>query len=400
VPSYFPGTVDIEQASIVHVGAAEERSGVDFPLELVTTARVSGVVTTADGQPARDAQMQLVPRLPPTFTSDLPMLPVISLGMAATAVPILSDGTFSAPSVAPGAYVLTARGSDTTVAAPDDTAAAGRGGRGGRVGGPGALTLWAARDVVVTGADVPGLVLTLRHGMTVSGRVVVTGGEGDVSSGAPALTSVRVALTAAENSSAAARMSSDVANVDATGAFVIRDVVPGRYRVRVLTGQAAGRRGGGAATGAPGWRVASASLGERDGLDLPFDVPTDRNISDVVIRLTPRLAEITGQLRDAAGGGASGYVMVAFSSDRRYWGTANRRMPPAASTDADGRFRFSDLPAGEYFIAAATDLDEDDLRDPRALALLSEHASRVTVAEGDTKVQDFKIGGLDNLPSN
>jgi hypothetical protein len=68
-------------------------------------------------------------------------------------------------------------------------------------------------------------------------------------------------------------------------------------------------------------------------------------------------------------------------------------MPPPTATPRDGTFRISNLPAGDYFVLVATDIDPDTLHDPAALEVLAPQAMRVTLADGEKKVQDLKIGG-------
>jgi hypothetical protein len=50
------------------------------------------------------------------------------------------------------------------------------------------------------------------------------------------------------------------------------------------------------------------------------------------------------------------------------------------------------LPAGEYFIAALTDLEPGESNDPTLLAQLASAASKVTLRDGATTTQDFRIG--------
>jgi hypothetical protein len=54
---------------------------------------------------------------------------------------------------------------------------------------------------------------------------------------------------------------------------------------------------------------------------------------------------------------------------------------------------FADLPAGEYYIAALTDLDPVDWQTPASLDQAVPFAIKVRLAEGEKKVQDLKIGG-------
>jgi hypothetical protein len=52
---------------------------------------------------------------------------------------------------------------------------------------------------------------------------------------------------------------------------------------------------------------------------------------------------------------------------------------------------FTDLPAGEYFIAALTDLDPAEWQDPAFLDQIAPAAIKVTLAEGEKKRTDIRI---------
>jgi hypothetical protein len=51
------------------------------------------------------------------------------------------------------------------------------------------------------------------------------------------------------------------------------------------------------------------------------------------------------------------------------------------------------LPAGEYYVGAVTTLDLEDLFDPLFLQQIVPIAFRITLAEGETRQQDLKLGG-------
>ena len=66
---------------------------------------------------------------------------------------------------------------------------------------------------------------------------------------------------------------------------------------------------------------------------------------------------------------------------------------PQARPGNDGKYIVRNLPAGEYFVAALTDLAPGDTSDPAFLAQVAASAAKVTVTDGATTVQAFKIGG-------
>ena len=376
---YYPGTADIAAATTVKVGPNEEKAGVDFALQLVPTAEMSGAIVPLDGQPPARVQVQLLPR-DSMVQADDPVLGNLAGLSLAPFIRVQPDGTFKASSVAPGQYTILVRAADRSVAPSGITPDAV--GPLGRLGGAGPLTLWATQDVTVNGRDISGMTLNLQPGMTVSGRVTsdLTG------KAAFDFTRLAVSLTAVDQVGSLAPMP-----VEADGAFRLSGVVPGRYRLNV-SANADGRRGG-APSGGSAWSVASAFVAGHDAIDLPFHVQPGENVADATIKLTSALGEISGTLRDAAGQPAHDYVIVVFSADRAYWTTTGRRMPSPTATSRDGTFRLSNLPAGEYFAVAATDIDPDTLHDPVALEVLSAQAVRITLANGEKKVQDFQIGG-------
>ena len=61
---------------------------------------------------------------------------------------------------------------------------------------------------------------------------------------------------------------------------------------------------------------------------------------------------------------------------------------------ATGKFRFANLLPGEYYIAALTDFEPNDYYNPTFLEqVASAGAIKITVGEGEKKIQDLKISG-------
>ena len=89
---------------------------------------------------------------------------------------------------------------------------------------------------------------------------------------------------------------------------------------------------------------------------------------------------------------ASDFFVVVLPADRRYWSQQSRRIG-SARPDATGKFIFRGLPAGDYRIAATTDLIPGDLSDASALTALLNQSTPVTLALGEKRTFDLKIGG-------
>jgi hypothetical protein len=58
-PVYYPGTTIPASATTVALNVGEERAGVDFQLQLVATAIVSGTVVSPDGRVPQGTQITL-----------------------------------------------------------------------------------------------------------------------------------------------------------------------------------------------------------------------------------------------------------------------------------------------------------------------------------------------------
>jgi hypothetical protein len=117
--TYYPGTVDPGRAVLVSVRAGEEAAGIDFAMQGLQTARITGRVIGPDGRPAANVRLG------------------ITAAGSSSSRP-LTDGSFVLAGVAPGELTLVA-----TV--------------------PGSA-LSATRTVVVAGQDISDVVLLLQAG--------------------------------------------------------------------------------------------------------------------------------------------------------------------------------------------------------------------------------------------
>jgi hypothetical protein len=60
--------------------------------------------------------------------------------------------------------------------------------------------------------------------------------------------------------------------------------------------------------------------------------------------------------------------------------------------DVDGRYAVADLPPGEYFLNALSDVDPDDWLVPAFLETLVPSSIRITIGDGEKKVQNLRVG--------
>ncbi len=381
---YYPGTTVPAEAGQVTLAAGQELTGVDLSMRLVATARIEGVIMGADGRPSANSMVLVLP-------AD------INAVVGSRNVSTAADGKFTITNVAPGRYTLTARGGqpgqvtmgDRMVFIPAPPGAAGGGPPPGAPPPPpppppppgvSAPTLYAEQEIDVSGEDIAGLSLTLQPGMTVSGRVVFESKNGATP---PAeMRQMRVFLTSA----AVNRISMGVpgGQLTETGTFTIEGVPPGQYRFASMLAPMG--------AGASGWTLKAAMVGGRDALDTPLEVRPGSPIEGVTITYTDVVNEISGTLSDGKGKPISDLSILVFTTDRTQWGSSSsRRLRPAIQPSSDGKFRITGLPAGEYYLGVVTDLEPSDWQDPAFLEQLSAAAIKLTLAEGEKKVQDIKL---------
>jgi hypothetical protein len=137
------------------------------------------------------------------------------------------------------------------------------------------------------------------------------------------------------------------------------------------------------------WKLRSVKADGRELLDSGIVGP-EVGLTNVIVTLSDKRTEIAGALQSASGQPVSDYYVVAFSTDRANWRQGswrNASVRPATN----GRFIIPDLPAGEYFLAALTDLDPLEWQRAEFLAQVAPAAVRITLTEGEKKMQDLRI---------
>lgn len=376
-PIYFPGTPLPADAQRIRLGAGEERDSLSFEVMRVPVAAIEG---TLSGN---------VPNLAGVQLAIVPEVRELRMGAGApsiVAVPPNELGEFKYVNLAPGRYQVVAR----ALGGPPEPVpgATGR----GRVGGAGSAvvsgtgeTLYAVADVDIRGQDVKGLSLALQPGGSISGTVVFDSGGTPPPAG---FGSVRLGVTLAEGNymysfggTRIGNMLSDVpaVNVRPDGTFRISGLGPARYTITCML----------APDLAKTWTLRSVMSEGRDLLDASL-VGMSTNLRDVTVTLSDKKTQIAGSLQSVSGLPTNEYFVVAFSPDRTTWQSGSRRSLSARPA-TDGSFMFSDLPAGEYFIAALRDFDPLEWQDAAFLAQVAPSAIKVTLAEGEKKRQDLRV---------
>jgi hypothetical protein len=167
------------------------------------------------------------------------------------------------------------------------------------------------------------------------------------------------------------------------GTFALAGLMPGTY---VIASSAIDP-----ATRTPWW-LRSAMVGGHDVLDHPLEIGAGTaDISGAVLTFTDRHTELQGRLTTAAGQPASDLVVVVFPADRAFWRPGARRLR-LTRPSTDGEYRFTDLPPGEYLLAALTDADPKEWQQTTFLEQVAAAAVKVTIGDGAKVHQDLRIG--------
>jgi hypothetical protein len=346
---YFPGTPILSQASPITLAAGQEHAGLEFALQRVGTSIIEGVVSRSDGQSAAGTTVQMTAVAPPgPFANDSPLV------LQATAS---ASGEFQIPQVPPGDYTLVARS------------------------GSGGTALWGSSSVSVGGADVTGLAIAVEPGATVSGKVRFDGAAKPPAD----LTRIRDTMMPAEvlaqkpGSTIRTIAFSPGVPLRADGSFELTGVPPGTFLLTILPIDAAS------------WWGRSAVAGERDLFDGLVEVGR-ASMTDVVVTFTDRRSELSGTLQTATGAPASDVFVIAYATNPAMWGPRARRVQ-AVRPGVDGRFSIKDLPPGEYYLSAVTEVDQEELQEAKFLEELVKASIKIAIGEGEKKVQDLRIGG-------
>jgi len=336
-PTYFPGVGSPAEARGVMLGVSQELTDIDFTLQLVLTARVSGHVAGTDGASVAQGNVQLTPQ------------GGSRAGGSSFGGRIGWDGQFSISNVPPGSYTLRARNNDRD--AP----------------------LYATQPLSVTGGDVNNVIVALQKGGSMSGSIVFQPG----STAAPNdMSQMRIVAQSVDPLDDMGPTPNSRVNKD--GTFTLDGVSVGDHLIRSAGG------------GGRGWNLKSVTVDGRDVTDTPISVRSNQRINNVVVTFTDRVNEINGSVTDVQGNAVTEYTVLAFSTNASVW-RPNSRQIATARPDQTGMFKIRNLPAGEYYIVTVDPSEQGEWFEP---AYLDQHrggAARVTLGDGDTKNQDFRV---------
>ena len=344
--TYYPGVTDVTQAQTVTAMLGQEVASIGFSLVPARLSRISGTVMGSNGQPLAGAMVMIRSR----GSSALAALRMNMIGNAGGEV--RPDGTFQLTNVPPGEYTLDVQQRPREMRKLQDLDAS--------------QLEFASMPISVSG-DIDNLAIVTSPGVTVVGRVVYQGQT-------PPKQNLQVtALPAAGGPSPIGALIGAKAlgggRVSENGGFTLRGIAgPQLIRVQALPA---------------GWALKSITLEGTDITDAPYDFKPGVNVSGLVVTLTDRLSEITGNVRDARGQAVMDYVLVAFPEDAKLWGPQSRYVQ-TTRPNQNGTFSIKGLPPNRYLAAVVPALENGLQNDPAVLNLLRSRAHSFSLSEGQT----------------
>ena len=347
VTTYYGGA-SLGGATYCPLAAGQARSGIDIVLRDRPGYRVSGVATTGTGA---------VPGVVLHLESEHGVTGYASGTVTAHAA---ADGSFVFVAVPAGRYQLRAyrrnppftevsfTGAVPLVAMDDYT-----------IGDPDALS--ASLPLVVAG-DAEGLMISLRAGTSITGRIVLDDGTEPAFGNQPP----RLSLAGADGDAFFERSAASI-KVNPNGTITGR-AVPGTYVLR-------------ADSTPQSWSFRSLRINGRETASRAIEVGDE----PIALELTYSrgIAQLAGQVSDERGAPARDASIVVFPVDERTWDAA---APPFSIVRIEQprrpTFSISGLMAGEYYVAAVDETAHRVSLTPAGLKALVPLATRVRVEPG------------------
>jgi hypothetical protein len=348
----------------VALAVGQELASVDIQLQPVRLAKIAGTAVGSDGAPMANAMVMLMPAM----REAMMMMPG---GTSRTN----KDGQFTLNGVTPGEYslqvqsmggVFTAGGNAMTFAFSTNDSSA-----------PPSATPpqreFAIASVNVAGEDITGMVVVGTRGAKAIGTLSYEGGTKP-----EATTGIRVTAPSVDVDSSP-MPSFGASNVKDTGAFEMEGLIGARvFRVANLP---------------KGWFLKRVTLNGEDVTDRGVDFKPGADVSGIDIELTSKSTSVSGAVTDERGQILKDYTAVIFAEDPEKWTLPVNRWVASARPDQEGRFKFSNLPAGAYYAIAVDYVAQGEWNDPEWLARAAKRATRISLDEGGTKTLDLKLAG-------
>jgi protocatechuate 3,4-dioxygenase beta subunit len=344
IPVYYPGTTDVETASAIDLRPGTIFNGIDLTVAQAPTLKVRGQIIGANGQPAQNAQVMLVPK----------RRIGIAMGNQFRGRGLNEAGTFEIRGVVPGSYDLIAMMNDR--------------------GNPTSARV----SLDIGGADIENVTLVLTPGVTITGRLLLEGMPANTNPQRLRVTLNSLTPMAGGFLGGARGGGGQRGNppglVSADGAFTLQNVAPGDYRVIV---QGLPRNA----------YIKMARFGAADALQQGLVVDGSRSGAlDVLV--SGNTGSIEGVVQDERQNpSANSQVVLVPDPTKRHRPDLYRSI----NTDASGKFRLDGIPPGDYKVFAWEDVETGAWQDPDFLNRYEEAGRVVRMAENGQATAELRV---------
>jgi hypothetical protein len=382
-PVYAPSAVSPADATVITLNPGDSRTSVDITLVPSPAVTIAGHVDAPD-----DALSALTLRLLPAAFDGL------GLGSETATALVGADGAFTFLNVPSGSYVIDSRptslefvynlggpsprlplgpginGFSSTVNTVDGAPPGVQ--YGSMTAGPGA-PFWAREPVTVGGTDVTGLVLTLKHGVSISGHFTRETKDASKSPATFRMYGPRAEPASGNLATGMARSNQIPEDPDA---LELQGIVPGLYVLRFFA--------------PPGSLVKSIKSNGEDFTYRPIDLTDGRDLINVQVTYTDDLPTVNGAVR-IQDNTIKHVTVITFPVEPDQW--SNYGLTPVriktTSPNAQGQFHLTSLPEGDYFAIALPSAEADGWSDPAFLKRAAQSATRISLKWGQTTSVDL-----------
>jgi hypothetical protein len=341
---FYPSSVTATRATPIAIRSGQERSGIDVVLQPARTVEVSGTLVDNTGA-VPNFGVHLMPADSGDGASVLEVATTATDARGAFVFPLVPSGSYSILAVRTGA----APGGPGPAPEPRTVSEM-----------PGA---WASQPLEVGDAKISNVVLTLRPGIRLTGKVDFVG-----SAERPAADRLRqwpILMTPTQPLFRSSGTSG--APIDPAGSIAVSGLPPGRY---VLSTREATQS----------WALQSVTIAGRDVTDTAITLG-GADVTDVAVVFTDQPAQFTGTVSNAANAAELDASVFVFPTDRARWPDArvSARTFRTVRVSKTGTFSVPNMIAGEYYVVAALDDAAGDWPDVRLLTKLAPLATTIRI---------------------
>jgi hypothetical protein len=140
----------------------------------------------------------------------------------------------------------------------------------------------------------------------------------------------------------------------------------------------------------PMWLVKSVTIEGDDVTEMPIDLAGKPSLTGVVIRMTDKRTELSGQVSDAKGQVLKDYVVVLLPAEQKEPIVAARWIR-TVRPDSNGRFVAVGLRPGRYVAVAIEALEQGRQFAPEFQEQLRRNAREISVREGESVTLDLRL---------